>query len=501
MRTSDDLFRLIHSLSRTEKGYFRKYCARHVIGGENDYVALFDALESMDTFDEAKLKALLGDHPAAKRLAASKHYLFQQILEAMRLYHASSSTERQIVELLEDADFLWEKALYDLAMRRVTKARELAVAHDEYAFWLKTISWYKNYRHVVLERPESDGSTDPLSKEQLDVMNLLKSTIEYEELGNLFHYHLLRSTHGDADGSSARWIAQLGEHELLQDIEKANSRPARLNFHLALSNWHYYHTHNTEAALYHAQALLDMMEADPEIAAARPDWPLTFLQMWLQRNIEAGRYDAYLTRIDDLWADHGKRPTRNIEVKRFFRAMNTEAVYALRSGDVTRIDERYDFIRTRYAALRERIPAQSRIAGAFLYARLFADASRWTEAGHWLRYVGMEDDELRPDLHAAARIIRMRQATVEGDRDLLRTTSRSLKRFLSVRNMATSRTEAALSLFRRLSDVLTPIQRRSLFDEIRRRLDSHPTTDPFDPIGSAGLHEWLDVIAPPRQER
>lgn len=43
MRTtgSDDLYRLIHSLTTEEKGYFKKFAKRHTSGG-NKYLQLFD---------------------------------------------------------------------------------------------------------------------------------------------------------------------------------------------------------------------------------------------------------------------------------------------------------------------------------------------------------------------------------------------------------------------------------------------------------------------------
>jgi len=128
---SDSLHRLITSLHRTEKGYVKKYCSRHVLGDGNDYLRLFDAVDAMDEYDERRLKESLSDSPMVKRLPSVKNYLFQQILEAMRAYHAAKSAERQIVELLVDADFLWEKALYDLAYKRIVKAKDLAERHFE----------------------------------------------------------------------------------------------------------------------------------------------------------------------------------------------------------------------------------------------------------------------------------------------------------------------------------------------------------------------------------
>lgn len=36
----DSLFQLVHSLSKSEKRYFRLFARRHALGGENHYLAL-----------------------------------------------------------------------------------------------------------------------------------------------------------------------------------------------------------------------------------------------------------------------------------------------------------------------------------------------------------------------------------------------------------------------------------------------------------------------------
>ena len=120
-RGSDALYKLITSLDRNEKGYVKRYCSRHMIGEEIEYLRLFDALESMDRYSDDVLKEKLAGTDLLRRLSAVKNHLYQQILEAMRAYHASKSTEREIMELFLDADFLWEKALYDQAMKRIAK--------------------------------------------------------------------------------------------------------------------------------------------------------------------------------------------------------------------------------------------------------------------------------------------------------------------------------------------------------------------------------------------
>ena len=69
---SDDLFRLIHSLTPEEKGYYKKLAKRHTARGTN-YVKLFDAINEQEVFEEKTLKEQF------KHYAVMKVYLKDMI--------------------------------------------------------------------------------------------------------------------------------------------------------------------------------------------------------------------------------------------------------------------------------------------------------------------------------------------------------------------------------------------------------------------------------------
>ena len=65
-KPSDALFRLAKAMTPSEKRYFHQYARRHVIGGQNNYLALFQLLSKQEAYDEEALKeALPGPGPAS----------------------------------------------------------------------------------------------------------------------------------------------------------------------------------------------------------------------------------------------------------------------------------------------------------------------------------------------------------------------------------------------------------------------------------------------------
>lgn len=77
MRTtgSDDLYRLIHSLTAEEKGYFKKFATRHSTSG-NLHVQLFDAIDRQKEFEETGLKKKFSGYKDMKG------YLFEMVLDS-----------------------------------------------------------------------------------------------------------------------------------------------------------------------------------------------------------------------------------------------------------------------------------------------------------------------------------------------------------------------------------------------------------------------------------
>jgi hypothetical protein len=487
---SDSLFQLIHSLSRSEKGYVKKYCSRHVLGDGNDYVRLFDAIEAQERPDETALKEALKGSTMLKRLPSVKNYLYQQILEAMRNYHAAKSPEREITENLLDADFLWEKALYDQAMKRVRRAKELAERYDEYAFWLKTISWEKNYRGVIRERPDLTDGVDPLGREQEHIIALLSRTIEYEHLGNLLQHYLIYRSNGDRSGDA--WLTELPEHPLMSDPSLAISRPAKLNRLLILASWNAFVARDANEAMRHAKDAYEFLLTQPDLISARPDLELGLLQTYLQFCVDARRFDEYKGVADRLWDPKGLKPTKNIDVKRFYRAMSTELGYAAISKDLSRVLPMLPFLRDRYAALREEIPMQSRASCTFLAARICVEQDLVKDAGWWIMEALSGDADVRADLHVAARLLQLRLADDANDRDLMRSLSRSLVRFITRHKLRNARLDAVMSYYRRRSEVRTDRDVRRIRRETANRLASAGPPTSFDPVASAGLDGHFD---------
>ena len=71
-KANDPLFQLIHSMSSSEKRYFKQ----NALDTDANYLKLFDALNKMKEYDEAAIRK----KPFVKHFGPERKYLYEAIL-------------------------------------------------------------------------------------------------------------------------------------------------------------------------------------------------------------------------------------------------------------------------------------------------------------------------------------------------------------------------------------------------------------------------------------
>lgn len=124
------LFDLIHSLTKSEKRYFKLLSSRHTIGDENNYIILFDAIDKQTEYNEEKLFKMFKGEAFLNRFSITKKRLYDHILSSLDAFHSVNSTESQIHKMIHSFDILFEKSLYDQSRRVLRSAEKLAIKND-----------------------------------------------------------------------------------------------------------------------------------------------------------------------------------------------------------------------------------------------------------------------------------------------------------------------------------------------------------------------------------
>ena len=212
---SDDLYRLIKSLTKPEKGYFKKFAAKNASGSKQNYIVLFDAIDSMNSYDEGLLKKKLKNDPVSRQLSVYKVYLFNLILKSLSQYGAFDNSTSRIKELLDYSKTLSSKALHKEALKQLKKAKELAYKFTNFTLLLDVLIAERNIITVLPDKNIREARKQ-LYEEELAVTEKLRKSFEYSWLSD--QMVICVEQKGD-----------FREEDKLREMEKIISSPADEN--------------------------------------------------------------------------------------------------------------------------------------------------------------------------------------------------------------------------------------------------------------------------------
>ena len=133
MLPTDTLFLLVHSLSKSEKRYFRLSVAMQK--GDKGYLRLFDCLDCHSNFDEAAKSNLANTFPGLTIEPARKH-LYKTLMKSLRQFESEKSIEAKLINLITDSKILFERDLIDPAFKQIEKAKELALNNEKLLYFI-----------------------------------------------------------------------------------------------------------------------------------------------------------------------------------------------------------------------------------------------------------------------------------------------------------------------------------------------------------------------------
>ncbi|MFN7117523.1 MAG: hypothetical protein ACK4TA_12045 [Saprospiraceae bacterium] len=175
MKSKTDLYQLIKAMSKSEKRYFTLDAQK---SGRKDarYLELFQAINDMESYDEAPLKAHFG-----KTLPTDKAYLYEAILRSMRDYRSANSYAARIKEMIMDAKYLYERGLYEQSEERLNTAKELA---EELGDQLSILELNKEHRRLLKDtrRPGYEKELQDLIIEKQNNLNKLEEELTYLDI-------------------------------------------------------------------------------------------------------------------------------------------------------------------------------------------------------------------------------------------------------------------------------------------------------------------------------
>ena len=263
MQKLEPLFDLIKSLTKSEKRFFKIYSSRHVIGNENNYVKLFDAINQQPLYNETALLQRFKTQKFAKRLSVAKTYLYELILKSMNACHASRSLETQIADWLGQARFLLEKGLYQQSLKWVNKAKKAALEREKTALLPQIVELHKQIIDLLAYQQYPTQILRAIYDAECQTLEQLVNKNEYWLLqAKLYAFYndkgMMRNP------SDVDQLAGVFNSPLLKDEKQALSHAALISFYRIYATY-FFIARDFKNCYQYSQKLVQTIESRPDL--------------------------------------------------------------------------------------------------------------------------------------------------------------------------------------------------------------------------------------------
>lgn len=188
MKPSLELFKLIRSLSKSEKRFFK--LSSSLQAGEKNYIKIFDFIDAQKEYDEEVLKKEFKNEVFIKHLSSEKNYLYKLILKSLRSFYGEESPGSILRQEIKNIEILFSKALYKECEKYIQRAKALARSIEDFYYWNEIISWEKWLIEDGLQETLNEIVLEELIMEEEQVVEKLRNLAEYQiiysKINNIF---------------------------------------------------------------------------------------------------------------------------------------------------------------------------------------------------------------------------------------------------------------------------------------------------------------------------
>ena len=488
---SDSLFRLICSMSKSEKRHFKLYAGRHSVE-ENNYLKLFDAIEKQKSYDEGSILKKFSKETFVNRFPITKKRLYETVLRSLDAFHSQSSIDAQLKRELHFAEILYKKSLYSQCAKILASARHTAMKHEKHSSLAEIHHWQKKLIEKDNYLGQNDESIAAMLHEDVLIADRMKDFNEYWNIKSRL-FLLLNKQGKVRNQRELNNFKKIIDNTLLKNEGKAQSHEARYLFNHIYSAYHF-GTGDYKSSYRFLKRNVELIETHPAAFKEEPNIYFSVLTNLIYVSTSLKRYDEVFVLMKKLKAVPETLDTsrnEDLEIKLFSSALSIEItlyntlsefeksialVPAIEKG-LDRFGERINRLRKAYFFFN--------IAVAYFGAERYSLALRWTN-----RLFSEPNIDENQDIYCFARILNLIiHIELEND-DVIPYILTSTSRYLKTRN----RVYKFESVFLEFIEHLIRLNKKEDGDAIYKKLLLNLKKLASDPYEKT-VFEYFDFIA------
>lgn len=430
MKPSTELFKLIKSLSKSEKRFFK--LSSSLQAGSKNYLKIFDTIEKQNSYDEVALKNKFQKETFIQHLPSEKNHLYKLILKSLRSYHSDNSISSILKQEIKNVEVLYNKALYKECNKFLMRAKKTAILHEKFYFLFELISWEKLLLEEQLEDGKFTKDLDALINEEQDIIKKLRNLAEYHVLYSKINYAFRSGGYCRTD-ADRDIVNEIASHHLIEGKNTALSkRAATICYYTqgfcSLANWDY------EVALEKFRRVKIILDKQPNIRKDLAKRYVKTISKMLACEIYLNNFDKadnLIEELEQLKKESGFNKI-NIQVE-IFKEININKLKAYsRAGNFQQGLKVVNDITENLPTFEDKLHKEQELSIYFHVASTYFGAQQYSKALTWVNKI-LNDKEsvLRQDLFSYARLLDLMIHFELGNYDLLEYTIKSTQRFLN----------------------------------------------------------------------
>lgn len=401
MKPSDDLFHLIASMSRAEKRLFM-IDANKFMDGKKKYIALFEAMQKIDEYDEEEVKKYLSPEVRNENFASLKNRLWQRLKDFLREKGIEDSLEGKGFSLVETADILQKRGLIKAAKRELKSAEKLADKLDLIDLKLQA----NEVRRNLVVRYQRKKIRETIEQLQQDRNQLLQIKLE-EEAQKEVYYQLAVLMRKDFElrPDANREVA---ERFLQDEVLAYDTRPRTflgMRMQMMSRSFCYHALRRLHDEYLEYEGIMDLWDRHPVHQKELSNYYRLALSNYLHISAQAGKYDRFPFILDQLEG----LPVNNEdeEIEAFSLAGHYRLLLFMNQKDIDAAKRWIDRMSDRFDRFGAKITPSTRIGMLinFTLVSFFDEDNRATMK--WIEQIYRESSDHRVDLQGFARILEL----------------------------------------------------------------------------------------------
>lgn len=476
MKPSGELFKLIKSLSKSEKRFFK--LSSSLQSGEKNYLKIFDFIEKQKDYDEEDLKEHFKKEKFIRHLPSEKNHLYKLILKSLRSFYSEHSVSSLLKQEIKNVEILYQKALYKECEKFVARAKEIAKEYEKFYYWFELISWEKKLLEEAYESGVFSINLDELVEEESMVIEKLRNLAEYQIIYSKINL-LFRSGGFARNPKERAEVDHIADYHLIKGKNTAiSTSAASMCYYIkglcAATNRQY-----TDAFEFFNKTRT-ILDNNPKIKEDNAQRYLMTLSYLCQCYIENKNFHEALNLIQTIkgLAEEKGFSSTDIEVKIFTQSVNLKMKLYQTQGEFQKGVDLIKSIEEKQDILGDKINKEQEILIAYNNAYNCFGIGEYKKALAYINVV-LNDNEtnLRQDIYGFARIFNLILHYELENYDFLEYIIKSTNRFLSKYERSLQVEGILIKYLRKLSKTMSANDKDAIFTELGKEIHALMTNE------------------------